>query len=44
MHETVLGSVSRSIKDPITNNDVNVSRFLNMLLAVHDAKVKRFER
>ena len=32
----------RSIKDPITSNDVNVSGFLNMLVAARDAKVKRF--
>ncbi len=37
-----LGSVPRSIKDPITSNDVNVSGFLNMLVASRDAGVKRF--
>ena len=36
-----LGSVPRSIKDPITSNDVNVSGFLNMLVAARDNKVKR---
>ncbi len=41
-HEAALGSVPRSIKDPITSNDVNVSGFLNMLVAARDAKVKRF--
>tara|TARA_R110000868_G_scaffold8400_6_gene43706 strand:- start:1540 stop:2535 length:996 start_codon:yes stop_codon:yes gene_type:complete len=42
LHEAALGSVPRSIKDPITTNDVNVSGFLNMLVAARDAKVKRF--
>ncbi len=42
MHQAALGSVPRSIKDPITTNDVNASGFLNMLLAARDAKVKRF--
>lgn len=42
MHEAALGSVPRSIKDPITTNDVNVSGFLNMLVAARDAGVKRF--
>src|SRR5690554_2783201 len=41
-HEAALGSVPRSIKDPITTNDVNVSGFLNMLVAARDAGVKRF--
>lgn len=41
-HQAALGSVPRSIKDPITTNDVNVSGFLNMLTAARDAKVKRF--
>lgn len=41
-HEAALGSVPRSIKDPITSNDVNVSGFLNMLVASRDAGVKRF--
>lgn len=41
-HQAALGSVPRSIKDPITTNDVNVSGFLNMLVASRDAKVKRF--
>ena len=41
-HQAALGSVPRSIKDPITTNDVNVSGFLNMLVAARDAKVKRF--
>lgn len=42
MHEAALGSVPRSIKDPITSNDVNVCGFLNMLVASRDAGVKRF--
>jgi UDP-N-acetylglucosamine 4-epimerase len=42
LHEAALGSVPRSLLDPITTNDVNVSGFLNMLTAARDAKVKRF--
>lgn len=42
LHEAALGSVPRSIKDPITSNDVNVGGFLNMLVASRDAGVKRF--
>ena len=42
LHEAALGSVPRSIKDPITTNEVNISGFLNMLLASRDAGVKRF--
>lgn len=42
LHQAALGSVPRSIMDPITTNDVNVSGFLNMLTAARDAKVKRF--
>lgn len=42
LHQAALGSVPRSIKDPITSNEVNVSGFLNMLTAARDAKVKRF--
>jgi UDP-N-acetylglucosamine 4-epimerase len=41
LHQAALGSVPRSIKDPITSNDVNVSGFLNMLVAARDNKVKR---
>ena len=41
LHQAALGSVPRSIKDPITSNDVNVSGFLNMLVACRDQKVKR---
>ncbi len=42
LHEAALGSVPRSITDPVTTNDVNVSGFLNMLVAARDARVKRF--
>ena len=42
LHQAALGSVPRSINDPITTNDVNVSGFLNMLIASRDAGVKRF--
>lgn len=42
MHEAALGSVPRSINDPITTNNVNIGGFLNMLVASRDAGVKRF--
>ena len=42
LHQAALGSVPRSIKDPITTNDVNIGGFLNMLIASRDAGVKRF--
>ena len=42
LHQAALGSVPRSISDPIKTNDVNVSGFLNMLVAARDAKVTRF--
>lgn len=42
LHQAALGSVPRSINDPITSNDVNVGGFLNMLVASRDANVKRF--
>lgn len=42
LHEAALGSVPRSIKDPVTTNDVNIGGFLNMLVASRDAGVKRF--
>jgi UDP-N-acetylglucosamine 4-epimerase len=42
LHQAALGSVPRSIIDPITTNEVNVSGFLNMLVAAKDQKVKRF--
>lgn len=41
-HEAALGSVPRSINDPITTNDVNIGGFLNMIVAARDAGVKRF--
>ncbi|NSL85461.1 SDR family oxidoreductase [Chitinophaga sp. Mgbs1] len=41
-HQAALGSVPRSINDPITTNDVNISGFLNMLVAARDHNVKRF--
>lgn len=42
LHQAALGSVPRSINDPITSNDVNVGGFLNMLVAAKEAGVKRF--
>ncbi len=42
LHQAALGSVPRSINDPITSNDVNVGGFLNMLVAARDAGAKRF--
>ncbi|WP_405415781.1 SDR family oxidoreductase [Maribacter sp. Asnod1-A12] len=42
LHQAALGSVPRSINDPITSNDVNVSGFLNILVAAREAKVTRF--
>ena len=42
LHEAALGSVPRSINDPATTNAVNISGFLNMMIAARDAKVKRF--
>jgi len=42
LHQAALGSVPRSIEDPITSNDVNISGFLNMLIASRDEKIKRF--
>lgn len=41
-HEAALGSVPRSIKDPVTTNEVNISGFLHMLVAARDAGVRRF--
>lgn len=41
LHEAALGSVPRSINDPITSNEVNVGGFLNMLVAARDAGVKK---
>lgn len=42
LHEAALGSVPRSIKDPVTTNAVNIGGFLNMLVAARDANVRRF--
>jgi len=42
LHQAALGSVPRSLVDPITTNGVNVSGFLNMLVAARDARVHRF--
>lgn len=42
LHQAALGSVPRSIKDPITTNEVNISGFLNMLVASRDSNIKRF--
>ncbi len=42
LHQAALGSVPRSINDPATTNDVNISGFLNMLIASKDANIKRF--
>ena len=42
LHQAALGSVPRSVEDPITTNSANITGFLNMLVAACDAKVKRF--
>jgi len=42
LHQAALGSVPRSIKNPIVSNDVNITGFLNMLLASRDNRIKRF--
>ena len=42
LHQAALGSVPRSIADPITTNETNISGFLNMLTAARDAKVASF--
>ena len=42
LHQAALGSVPRSVADPITTNSANIDGFLNMLVAARDAKVKRF--
>ncbi|MDL1914012.1 MAG: SDR family oxidoreductase [Bergeyella sp.] len=42
LHQAALGSVPRSVDDPITSNEVNVGGFLNMLVAARNAKIKRF--
>ena len=42
LHQAALGSVPRSIEDPLITNAANITGFLNMLVAARDAKVKRF--
>jgi UDP-N-acetylglucosamine/UDP-N-acetylgalactosamine 4-epimerase len=42
LHQAALGSVPRSIADPITTNAANITGFLNMLVAARDAQVKSF--
>lgn len=42
LHQAALGSVPRSLNDPLTTNEVNVTGFLNMLIASRDQKVNRF--
>ncbi len=42
LHQAALGSVPRSVQDPVTSNAANVDGFLNMLVAARDAGVRRF--
>ena len=42
LHQAALGSVPRSLADPITTNGANITGFLNMLVAARDAQVKSF--
>jgi UDP-N-acetylglucosamine 4-epimerase len=42
LHQAALGSVPRSLEDPLTTNAANITGFLNMLVAARDAKVRRF--
>ncbi len=42
LHQAALGSVPRSLEDPITTNSANIDGFLNMLVAAQDAQVKQF--
>ncbi|MDD5596830.1 MAG: SDR family oxidoreductase [Victivallaceae bacterium] len=42
LHQAALGSVPRSIEDPMTSAEINISGFVNMLFASQEAKVKRF--
>lgn len=42
LHQAALGSVPRSVEDPITTNSTNITGYLNILVAARDAKVKRF--
>ncbi|MBL0104917.1 MAG: SDR family oxidoreductase [Bacteroidetes bacterium] len=41
-HQAALGSVPRSVKDPVATHSINATGFLHMLVAARDAKVKRF--
>src|SRR5689334_16035410 len=41
-HQAALGSVPRSVKDPVTSNEVNVTGFVNMITAAKEAEVKTF--
>jgi UDP-N-acetylglucosamine 4-epimerase len=42
LHQAALGSVPRSISDPVTTNAVNINGFLNMIIATRDTGIKRF--
>ena len=42
LHQAALGSVPRSIEDPLTTNETNITGFLNMLVAARDSGVRRF--
>ena len=42
LHQAALGSVPRSIKDPVTTNEININGFLNMLIATQKEGIKRF--
>lgn len=42
LHQAALGSVPRSLQDPLLTNENNINGFLNMLVAARDADVKRF--
>lgn len=42
LHEAALGSVPRSINDPVTTTEVNITGFVNMLIAARDAGIRRF--
>ncbi|TAL75111.1 MAG: SDR family oxidoreductase [Burkholderiaceae bacterium] len=42
LHQAALGSVPRSLNDPVTTNDVNITGFLNMIVAARDAGIKSF--
>jgi UDP-N-acetylglucosamine 4-epimerase len=41
-HQAALGSVPRSISDPITSNEVNINRFLNMIVAAKDSSTLKW--